>query len=119
MNEVSRYLLGLYRAEREQSPPISSGHVADRMDRSPAATTEMFQRLEENDLVTYEPYEGATLTEEGRHRAEEVHDSFVTLSRFFRDVLDVEDHEQEAIRVAGSVSPTVTERLAATLLSDD
>lgn len=119
MTEASRYLLVLYIAEQRGSPPVSSGTVADSLDRSPASATEMLQRLEDRGLVVYEPYEGATLTDDGREAAEELHGTYVTLVRFFREVLDLDDAEAEAMRLAGTVSPLVADRLASTLLAPD
>ena len=119
MNEGSQYLLALYEAERERSPPIPSGLLAERLDRSPAATTEMLQRLDERGLVSYEPYQGATLTEEGRETAAEYFESYRILARFFRDVLELEEYNEEARQVACTLSPQVTARLADTLLADD
>lgn len=121
MTGAQQYLLVLYLAEESEGRPtrLSTGALADRVDRSPAATTEMVQRLEARDLVAYEPYDGAMLTPEGRDVAADLYETYVTLSRFFRDVLDLDDHESEARRVAGSVSPTVVDRLAETLLQSD
>lgn len=62
MTGVSHYLLVLHLAEERDSPPISSGHVADAVDRSPAATTEMLQRLESDGYLTYEPAVGLSLS---------------------------------------------------------
>ncbi|MDZ7745894.1 MAG: metal-dependent transcriptional regulator [Halobacteriales archaeon] len=70
---------------------MSSGRLATFLDRSPAATTEMIQRLEAKDLVSYEPYEGASLTPSGREQAEALHETYVTLSWFFRAVLGPRD----------------------------
>ncbi|MFW5964912.1 MAG: metal-dependent transcriptional regulator [Natronomonas sp.] len=117
MASAVRYLLVLY-MEGGDDQPVSPGRLAERLDRSPAATTEMLQRLEADGLVVHEPYEGATLTDDGRETAEESYDTYRTLSQFFREVLGLEDHEAEAMRLAGSVSPLVAERLAATLLGD-
>jgi len=114
----ARYLLALYIAEHRRSPPVSPGPIADLLDRSPAATTGMFQRLDDAGLVDHEPYEGATLTPAGREAAAELHETYVTLSWFFRDVLELDDPEREALAVAGAVSPTVADRLAATLSVD-
>ncbi|ELZ72859.1 metal-dependent transcriptional regulator [Haloferax sp. Atlit-10N] len=113
-----QYLLTLYIAEREddEETPISPGYVADALDRSPPAATERLQNLDAKGLVRYEPYEGATLTDEGRDAAGELYDTYRILSRFCRDVLGVDDHEDEAMQLVGNVSPTVAERLAATLL---
>jgi len=119
MPDESEYLLVLYVAEQADGPPVAPGHVAEELDRSPAATTEMLQRLESRGLVTYEPYQGATLTVDGRERAADVHETYRTLTRFFRDVLDLDDCEAEARQLAGTVSPTVADRLASTLLADD
>jgi len=43
----------------------------------------------------------------------------VTLSWFFRAVLDLDAYEREAMRMAGLVSPLVTDRLVETLMSAD
>ncbi|VTT85128.1 iron-dependent repressor [Halorubrum sp. DM2] len=119
MTAESDYLLALFIAEQQSSPPISSGQLATALDRSQAATTEMFQRLETEGLVEYEPYEGAKLTSSGCEQAEALHETYVTLSWFFRSVLDLDTHEREAMRMAGLVSPTVAERLAETLVPAD
>ena len=119
MTGEAQYLLTLYSAERERSPPISPGYIAGELGRSPAATTEMLQRLDERGVVTYEPYEGATLTEEGRARASDIFESYQTLTQFFEEVLELEEYEREARQLAGTVSPDVADRLAATLLSEE
>lgn len=114
-----QYLLALYIAERRGNAPTSSGFVAEKLDRSPSSATGMLRRLEEDQLVDHEPYEGATLTPSGRETAAELYDTYRVLSPFFRDVLGLDEHEAEALRLAGNVSSTVVERLAATLLDDD
>lgn len=119
MSAESEYLLGLFIVEQRSSPPVSSGRLAQSVDRSPAATTEMIQRLEAKGLVDHEPYEGVRLTASGRDRAEELHETYAALSWFFRAVLDLDDHETEAMRMAGLVSPSVAERLVETLLAPD
>jgi len=127
---TARYLLALYIAEHRTSPPVAPGRVAETLDRSPAATTEMLQRLAADGLVVrvpYEgatltdagvPYEGATLTDAGRARASDLHETYVALSWFFRDVLGLDEHEREAMELAGLVSPAVAERLAHLLFED-
>lgn len=115
MTGASQYVLVLYVAERRRPAPIPSGEVAEAVGRSPAATTEMLQRLDDRGLVTYEPYEGATLTDGGRETAEELHETYGILSRFFRDVLELEGYHEEAMQLAGTVSPTVADRLASIL----
>lgn len=119
MTAESEFLLALFIAEQQSAPPISSGQLAVALDRSPAATTEMIQRLETKGLVENEPYKGAKLTTSGREQAEALHDTYVTLSWFFRSVLDLDTHEREAMQMSGLVSPTVAERLAETLVPTD
>lgn len=118
MTEASRYLLVVYLVEREASAPVAPGTVADAVDRSPSTATETLQRLDERGLVVHEPYEGATLTAAGRETAEELYETYLVLSRFFRDVLELDDYEDEAMRLAGNVSPVVAEQLATNLLGD-
>jgi len=119
MTGDSRYLLALYLEEQDRSPPLSPGRIAERLDRSPAAVTEMLQRMADRGLVTYEPYEGATLTPAGRSRATEVHERYVVLIQFFDEVLTLDDPEPEARQFVGVLSKTVTDRLATTLLDTD
>jgi Mn-dependent DtxR family transcriptional regulator len=118
MTDASEYLLVIYAAERDDETPIAPGRIADAVGRSPAATTEMLQRLEDRGLVVREPYEGAELTSEGRETAADLYETYRTLSRFFREVLDLEAPEDEAMQLVSCVSPVVTERLSAALLED-
>lgn len=115
MTGDSQYLLALYVAEHRLTPPIPPGEIAEMVDRSPASVTEMFQRLDRDGLINYETYEGATLTDTGREQAEELHQSYVALSWFFREVLDLDDHEREAMEMASMVSPSVAERIVEVL----
>jgi DtxR family Mn-dependent transcriptional regulator len=119
MTDEAQYLLAIHIAENRASSPVPFGTIAERLGRSPASVTEMCQRLDERGLVTYRPYEGVTLTDDGRAVAADLHETYVTLSWFFRDVLDLDDHETEAMQMAGTVSSDVTDRLASALLADD
>jgi DtxR family Mn-dependent transcriptional regulator len=118
MIETNRYLLVLCRAERRRDGSIPPTEVADAVGRSPAATTEMLQRLDERGLVTYEPYEGVELTDAGRARAVELHETYVLLSWFFRSVLGLDDHEGTAMEMAAVMDHEVAVRLVETLPYD-
>ncbi|UIP01364.1 metal-dependent transcriptional regulator (plasmid) [Halobaculum sp. CBA1158] len=115
MSSADQYLLAVYIESQQTGAPASSGAVADRLARSQASATEMLHRLDDQGLVVYEPYDGATLTPAGRDRAEALHDSYVTLSWFFRSVLELETHESEAMELAGVIDPSVAERLTTVL----
>ena len=115
MSGADQYLLAIYIESERSESPVSSGAVAERLDKSPASVTEMLQRLNDRELVTYGPYNGATLTKAGRDGATELRDSYVTLSWVFRSVLDLETHESEAMEMAGVIGPKVVDRLATVL----
>ena len=115
MSGAAQYLLALYIVEQRRDPPVSSGDVATLVGRSQATATQMLQGLESDGLATYEPYEGAALTEAGRDRAASLHETYVTLSWFFRSVLDLEEYEAEAMEMAGLIDPEVAERLTTLL----
>ncbi|GAD52528.1 iron-dependent repressor [Halarchaeum acidiphilum MH1-52-1] len=119
MSGDDRYLLAVYILEHRREPPIESSAVAELLDVSQASATEMFQRLDDRGLVTYESYAGATPTDAGRERADSLHETYVTVSWFYRSVLDLDSHEAEAMELAGLVSPSVVERLASTLPHED
>lgn len=118
MSRSTRYLLTLYVLTQQRGPPLRTSAVAERLDRSSASVTEMFQRLDDDGLVTYEPYQGASLTETGRERAAALHETYVTVSWFFRDVLGLDSSEAEAIRLAEVLDPDVAERLAGEIASE-
>lgn len=119
MTGKSEYLLAIYIEQNRASPPVSFGRIAELLDRSPATVTEMCQRLDDENLVDHEPYEGVTLTDEGREAAAAHHETYVILSWFFRSVLDLDEYEREAMEMAGTISQDVASRLAATLPYDD
>lgn len=118
MSDQLQYLLALYIAQHRGSGRVSPSRVGELIDRSPATVIEAFRAFEEDGLVEYESYDGATLTESGRVRATELHETYVTLSWFFRRTLDLEDYEKEALAMASEISPDVAERLTGELPYD-
>jgi DtxR family Mn-dependent transcriptional regulator len=118
MTARAQYLLALYIAQHRESPPVSPGVVAEALGRTAGTAVEVFHEFDEEGLVEYEPYQGVELTEAGRERAAELHETYVTLSWFFRSVLDLEEAEREAMEMAGVLSPTVVERLVGLLPYD-
>lgn len=119
MSGADQYLLAVYIESQCGCSPVSSGAVAERLDKSAPAVTEMLQRLDDQGMVSHEPYAGATLTAAGQDRAAELHESYVTISWFFRSVLELEAHESEAMELAGVIDPSVTDRLTTILPVND
>jgi DtxR family Mn-dependent transcriptional regulator len=118
MSGRSEYLLALYIAGHQGDLPVSPGRVAERLGRSPATAAEMFGKLDDDGLVAYEPYEGVELTDAGRARAVELHETYVLLSWFFRSVLGLDDHEGTAMEMAAVMDHEVAVRLVETLPYD-
>jgi DtxR family Mn-dependent transcriptional regulator len=118
MSGRDEYVLALYIVEHQHDPPVSPGRVAERLGRSPATASEMFRKLDEDGLADYEPYEGVRLTDPGRARAEDLHETYVLLSWFFRSVLDLDDHEGKAMEMAAVMDHEVATQLVGTLPYD-
>ncbi|GAA0646984.1 metal-dependent transcriptional regulator [Salarchaeum japonicum] len=118
MNGDAPYLLAVYILSEQHGPPVGTSAVAELLDRSPSTVTEQFKHLDRDGLVHHEPYAGATLTEEGRERAAALHEAYVTVSWFYRSVLDLDSREADAMEVASLLSPDVADRLATMLPYD-
>ena len=85
---IEDYLKAVYKLEeREGSPPVSTGDVAQAMEVSPASASNMIKRLDELGFLTYEAYEGATLTDPGRTVALEVLRHHRLLELYLKEVM--------------------------------
>jgi len=98
---IEDYLKAVYKLEeREGSPPVSTGDVAQAMEVSPASASNMIKRLDELGFLTYEAYEGATLTGPGRTIALEVLRHHRLLELYLKEVMGFswdEIHEEAEI----------------------
>lgn len=65
---MQMYLITIARL-REGDEPVPLSLLADTLSISPVSVNEMCRKLQDQDLVVYRPYKGATLTEEGDRRA--------------------------------------------------
>ncbi|GGM67689.1 DtxR family Mn-dependent transcriptional regulator [Halarchaeum rubridurum] len=111
MTVATRYLLAVYELAGTTDERVSTSALSDAVGRSRPTTTEAIQRLDDHGLVEYEAYQGVRLTDAGRERAASLHEEYEVLNRFFDDVLDIEDADDEAAELVGIVSPTVLARL--------
>jgi DtxR family Mn-dependent transcriptional regulator len=98
---IEDYLKVVYKLEeREGSPPVSTGDVARSMEVSPASASNMIKRLDDLGFLTYEAYEGATLTTPGRTVALEVLRHHRLLELYLKEVMGFswdEIHEEAEI----------------------
>ena len=109
---VGNYLKAIW--ESSEEGVASTKDVADRLSFSKASVTNMFARLREMGLVEYEPYRGASLTEEGRSEALRLVRRHRLIETFLLDQLGYswEDVHDEAEQLEHAVSDRFTERLA-------
>ena len=109
---VGNYLKAIW--ESSEDGVASTKDVADRLSFSKASVTNMFARLREMGLVEYEPYRGASLTEEGRSEALRLVRRHRLIETFLLDQLGYswEDVHEEAEQLEHAVSDRFTERLA-------
>lgn len=100
-SSIEDYLKAIYKLEeREDSPPVSTGDIAQAMEVSPASASNMIKRLDDLGFLTYEAYEGATLTDPGRTVALEVIRHHRLLELYLKEVMGFswdEIHEEAEI----------------------
>jgi DtxR family transcriptional regulator, Mn-dependent transcriptional regulator len=69
---VEDYAKAIYAIQLHQEGPATTSELAERLDVAPSSVTAMLKRLDELELVRYEPYHGVTLTPSGERVALEV-----------------------------------------------
>ncbi|MEM0467147.1 MAG: metal-dependent transcriptional regulator [Candidatus Thermoplasmatota archaeon] len=62
--DVEEYLEAVYDVAGKEGIAKTS-EVAKQLDNAPASVTEVFQRMQQNNLVRYEPHKGVRLTKKG------------------------------------------------------
>lgn len=99
----------------------STSDVSDQLSVAPASVTRMLGRLQEMDLVRYERYRGASLTEKGRTEALRLVRRHRLIETFLLEHLEYSWQEvhDEAERLEHAVSDIFTERLADFLENPD
>jgi len=70
-NSMQMYLVKIKRMESEVDPvPLSL--LAESLQISPVSVNEMCRKLDEMELIRYQPYKGASLSDEGNLQAEKI-----------------------------------------------
>ncbi|MEW6651508.1 MAG: metal-dependent transcriptional regulator, partial [Chloroflexota bacterium] len=70
-DSVQMYLVKIKRLE-EQINPVPLSFLADSLCISPVSVNEMCRKMQEQNLIDYQPYKGASLTPEGDREALQV-----------------------------------------------
>jgi len=114
-SSVGDYLKAIWELAGDNA--ASTKEVAERLSISSASVSNMFVRLREMGLAEYEPYQGASLTKEGRVQALRLVRRHRLIETFLLEYLDYswEEVHEEAESLEHSVSDAFTERLAAFL----
>jgi DtxR family Mn-dependent transcriptional regulator len=109
---VGDYLKAIW--EVGGSGAASTKDVADQLSISSASVSNMFVRLQEMELVEYERYQGASLTERGREEALRLLRRHRLIETFLLEHLGYSWQEvhEEAERLEHAVSDSFAERLA-------
>jgi DtxR family Mn-dependent transcriptional regulator len=124
---VTNYLKAFYFLEEELSGGpseqpakavrVTTTAIAERLAVSTPSATNMLKRLAARDLVTYEPYKGASLTQKGRELALELVRHHRLLETYLVQALGVpwDEAHAEAELLESDLSEALEERISAAL----
>jgi DtxR family Mn-dependent transcriptional regulator len=93
---IEEYLEVLYR-NGSNGEQVSTTQLSKDLGIAPGSVTQMLKKLEDLGYITYTPYKGATLTEEGMKIAQKITRKHRILEKFLLDVLKVKEeniHDQ-------------------------
>jgi len=115
-SHAEEYVEAIYRLGG-QAEPVALSDLAERLSLSAASVNEMVRRLEEQSLVSYTPYRGVLLREEGLYQALAVIRRHRLWERFLTDLLGLpwDVVHEEACKLEHAASEEITERLAVLL----
>ena len=115
---VEDYIKRIYMLQQQHGDElVSMGTLAEAIDVVPGTATAMVKKLAEADYVTYEPYGGVTLTDQGRQLALHVLRRHRLVELFLVDVLGLDWSEvhDEAEHLEHAISDKLLERIDAAL----
>jgi DtxR family Mn-dependent transcriptional regulator len=102
--QIEEYLETIYDLESRDGAAKTTA-IAKCLKVAPASVTEVLRSLSEKGLVAYEPYRGATLTDEGKKIADTIKRKHRLLEVFLTDVLHLnrEKVHDEACRMEHTI----------------
>lgn len=109
MKELSEseeeYLEALYKLDRD-GKRVRIGKLAEELKIKEPSVVEMLKKLEKKDLVNYERYKGASLTDEGKDEGRKVTRKHRLSERLLSDVLDrdLSQIHEEACKMEHSIA---------------
>jgi len=114
---VEDYTKAIFHLERQLEGPVSTNALADRLAVRPASASGMLKKLDDLGYLTYVPYHGFTLSDQGRRAALTVIRRHRLLELFLYDVLGVtwDKVHDEAEALEHALSPELCDLIAARL----
>jgi DtxR family Mn-dependent transcriptional regulator len=115
---VENYVKTIYLLAQESgSTDIATGHIAAALGVLPGTVTSMLKTLDESNLATYTPYEGARLTAAGRALALRVLRRHRLIEQFLSQTLRLtwDEVHEEAEHMEHAVSDSLVDRIDAYL----
>ena len=95
-DNIEEYLEVLYR-NGSNGEQVSTTQLSNDLGIAPGSVTQMLKKLENLGYITYTPYKGATLTDDGMKIAQKITRKHRILEKFLLDVLKVKEeniHDQ-------------------------
>lgn len=111
---IEEYLGAVYRLRTDSDTPLPLSQLTEYFGFSVVSVHEMIQKLDEECWVTYHPYRGVTLTEDGERAARALLRKHRLWERFLTDILEISWDEAHVIagHLEHAAPKKVTERLA-------
>lgn len=108
---LEEYLEVIYLLEKKEGC-AKTGEISSELDVKPPSVTEMLRKLEKEDYLEYERYEGARLTESGKEIAENLITSHETIADFL-EIIGVggEQAEVDACELEHHISKNTLKKL--------
>lgn len=115
-NAMREYLRAIYKVS-EQKEQVTTTDIADKLQVSAASATTMTKKLDLAGYVRHTPYQGVTLTDEGRMVALRVLRRHRLLECFLKEVLKFSASEihEESDRIEPHISESFEDRIDAVL----
>ena len=110
---VEMYLKTILLLNQELKTSPKTGDISKELKVSPAAVTEMLDRLQKDGLVKHEKYKGTALTPAGATRARDIMRKHCVMERFLVETLGMgdSDYHEQACRLEHVVSDEMAKRM--------
>ena len=117
---IEEYLEVLYR-NGSNGEQVSTTQLSKDLEIAPGSVTQMLKKLEDLGYITYTPYKGATLTDNGMRIAQKITRKHRILEKFLMDILKVKEENvhNQACEMEHSLSDEAERALCTMLHNPD